>query len=1106
MSGSVPAQPPRGLWPRVVLVVCLAAGVARAAGVTDFQVKSWSDEEGLPQNWVEFLTQTQDGHLLMGTRAGLVRFDGADFVPAFSIEADQWLMSLGCRNLLEDQDGTLWIATKRGLVRAHSGEFTLFDQRHGLKDAGIQCLALSCRGRLWVGTSRGLALWEGERFIHYPSPTPRSGIVRALAADPHGWVWVSSADGLHRFDPMTKAFARIWTAPSEPSQYLGHGVESLAFDESGRLWFGTRGGAGWVNPGTGAVQLPPDDLASLPGNRQGLLARSARGMWSVGPGGVAMARLGAPQIPQAIEELDGVVVRCALEDREGNLWLGTAHNGLWRLRPRTVRTAAVPAKLKNVPVWSVCVAREGGLWAGTDLGLLRIREGMSERVELHPDLAEISLRSVLETRGGDLWLGSAEKGLFHFRREGPTFRQISRPSPHHQVHALYEDRAGTIWIGLKQGLVRVIPPERAASSPTEAEEANQGFDGEQWQYLPGETRFLAAGRQWSGRAGSWREVNSESGQRYSLEELRGRTDTRWARNALEGGLIDWDVRAVLEDREGTIWIGTFAGGLHRLAHGRIDVCDFNRDLRSQSILALHQDDEGTLWIATLEGLARWQHGALFRFDDAHGLPDGVVNQIVDDEEGHLWLGTHRGVARIRRDELNAVAEGRLSRVKPLMLSRVDGMPANETNGQVQPAGIRTSDGRLWIPTTHGLAVVDPTALVDPPEPAPVLITSVRATDRLLAAHAHQGEPAALGRADIRQPSSLANGQRPIELPPGSGQLMEFQYVSANLTAPEKTRYRHRLDGYDREWMDADRRQAVTYVNLRAGDYRFRVKARDRHGVWSEAPAEFAFVLLPRWHETLWFQIGAVGVLAAAVGGFHLWRVRSRLRLHRLATENQLALERARISRDLHDDLGAWLARAQILVSGLRRSSVASDEAQRLADVEESLRASQQTMREVIWTTDPANDSLESLVSRITTFAQEYLEPLGVRCRLDLPPKWPALRVQVEFRQNLLSAVKEAVHNAVQHGAATEIRLAMRIQRERLLLDVSDNGRGMPEDAEATVGPGAAREPSPDPVLSSDHGNGLGNIRRRVEALGGRLDWSADPAGGATLHVQVPLPS
>ncbi|MBE7499692.1 MAG: ATP-binding protein [Verrucomicrobiales bacterium] len=1093
----------RWRWYAASAAGCLL-GHASPGLASDFQIRRWTSEEGLPQNRIECLLQVRDGYLLVGARGGFLRFDGLEFTPAAPPPMADWLEDSVCTALLEDDEGRLWVGTKKGLGFWGDGAFHLFRRAQGLPADGIHCLAAARRGGLWVGTTGGLAHWDGEQFQAYPPPLPAAAFVHAVAEDGQGTVWVGSSAGLHRLDPDTGLFVEVWADSRKRAGEMGHGAESLAIDDHGQLWFGTRAGVGWVDPVRESAVAPGDPVGSAPPAARGLLLASSLGVWTFGPGGVACAPRGQWVVPPVAGELEGVTVRCALEDREGNLWLGTASDGLWRLRPRTVRTPNLVATLEHVPAWSLCPAPEGGLWVATERGLLRVFEDGSECVSLGPGRSDISLRCVLESRAGDLWIGSTEEGLFHFRRDAGAFVPVPKPAKPHQIRALYEDRAGSVWVGTKDGLLRFEPhpPARVPAAAESESETREAW----WHFRPGSMDYHRGDEAWSEQDGIWRLASAVPTPGVSLAELRAGPAAAGARELPEGRLTDGEIHALLEDRQGRLWIGTGKGGLNRLAGGRFEAWGVGDGLGSQTVYALHEDAEGVLWIGTLAGLTRWREGRFFAFTEAHGLVEPLVNQIVDDGRGALWLGGHRGLTRVGRQDLNAVAAGQRQRVRCVVLTRAEGMPASETNGEVQPAGTRTPDGRLWFPTTHGLAVVDPVTVADPLSPAPVLIESVRATDRLLV-RPFVSDPEPPARSASSRPSAgsqVGRRSRPVALPAGSGRFMEFHYASVNLTAPEKTRYRYQLQGHDNRWIEAGRQRAVSYANLRPGCYHFRVLAVDRHGIWSDEPAVFSFVLLSHWYQTSWLQLAVLLLLAAGILGIHHRRVHARVRLERLAAENSLARERARISRDLHDDLGAWLARALLLLGRLRRDAAGSREwPRRLGEVEASVRAGSQTMREVIWATDPDYDTLAELGTRLAVFAQEYLGPLEVRCRLDFPATWPPATVRAELRQGLFLAVKEALHNAVEHGEASEIHLALRLTGGWLHLAVADNGRGMAVGPPAHEPRGAEEQPTAG-VSSRDRGEGLANLRRRVESVGGRLTITSNPGNGTTLDLEVPL--
>jgi len=900
-------------------------------------------------------------------------------------------------------------------------------------------------------------------------------------------VWVGSYAGLQRLDPVTGSFTAVWVPERSASTGKEPGVkwvvstrdEVVRFDAAPGLG-GVRGNLAEREPG--ALPFADEWVGGIIEDRLGT-------RFLFGAAGLFGWEDGAWVAPALDVSLEGVVIRCARADREGNLWLGTQHHGLWRLRPQTVGMLDGRQGLPHEDVWSISESAAGELWVGTSSGVSVYRNGVFQTPSYLAGLGHLSFRPVLADRAGDLWLGATDRDFFHFRREAEGYRHIPKASAHPQTRAIYQDRSGAIWIGTKGGVTRLRPRDRQYRT-TEGVLVRESH-GEQWIYRQNEVRYLADGEQWIGREGRWWRDGSEPPESWSTAKLREWLNQPWVSEIPEGRLAGDEVQAILEDSTGVIWLGTDGTGLSRLAQRAFTTFTVRDGLASDSILALCEDTVGTLWIGTRGGLTRWHEGRFTTLTTAQGLFDNLINQILEDQAGHLWFGCHRGVFRAGRDELNAVCDGRQTQVRCLALGEGDGMHCSQVNGGVQPAGGRARDGRLWFPTSRGVAVVDPARLRFDPPPPVVVIERVRATDVLVKEHSLfsglSDQAAGVAGGPDNPPADARPDRR--RWPPGSGRFVEFQYAAANLTAPERVHFRYRLEGHAADWIEAGSRRTATYANLGPGRYRFAVMARNRHGLSSE-PAVFAFELAPTLSQAAWFRalLTALAIIGAYV--FHRRRLRVRMQLAELETQNRLAQERARIGRDLHDDLGASLARTAVLLTLAQRGlapSARGTALRLLEQIEEAIRLCQQKMRQVIWATNPSNDTVEGLMNRVCQFAQEYLEPLHIRCRFDLPPEWPALRLSAEARQNLFLAAKEAIHNAARHAQASELRLAFHAADGRCQLVIADNGRGLP-----------------DPTVEPDHsGQGLANLRHRLQAVAGRLRLTSAPGQGTTVTLDFP---
>jgi len=605
-----------------------------------YRVRVWTTEDGLPQNWVECIVQSRSGHLYVGTRSGLVRFDGTEFTAVAPAGSQPEFRQASCQALLEDGEGSLWIGTKQGLARWRHGSYEQFGQDTGLGSAEITALVES-GGGLWIGTMGGLSRWEREsgRFTTYGNRIRHGEMVRGLAAGASGELWVGSYAGLHGFDSATGQFFDAGAPGQGPVETGPEGVACLRLDRQGRLWWGTAGGLAWkdraasdrgvrsgreslarrvgsARVGVGAEMEGREDEPAGPlpeleappevGWVQALLEDARGTLWVLGTGGVACwTRSGWVQ-PELSEATAGVTFRCAVEDREGNLWLGTQRHGLWRLRPQPVRMWDRRHGLCHDEVWSLCESRAGGVWVATSEGVARLWNGRFEAPAFASEAAGLSLRAVWEDRTGDLWLGAADRDFVHYHHTGGGYVRVAKPAVHPQTLAIYEDRAGAIWIGTKGGVMRLVrrPRDYQTAEGAWLHETH----GEQWLYRPGEIRYLAEGEQWIGRQGVWWLDGDATGRTYPTAELGQVVQKAWTKEIPSGQLTSYVVHTLLEDRAGAMWFGTRGGGLNRLQGGAFRAYTTREGLSSDDVLALHEDADGTLWVGTRAGLTRVRPG------------------------------------------------------------------------------------------------------------------------------------------------------------------------------------------------------------------------------------------------------------------------------------------------------------------------------------------------------------------------------------------------------------------------------------------------------------------------------------------------------------------
>jgi signal transduction histidine kinase/CheY-like chemotaxis protein len=540
-------------------------------------------------------------------------------------------------------------------------------------------------------------------------------------------------------------------------------------------------------------------------------------------------------------------------------------------------------------------------------------------------------------------------------------------------------------------------------------------------------------------------------------------------------------------------------------------------LPSDRVFALHEDDEGRLWIGTSGGgLARLRERQLASFTRRDGLFDDVVFRILEDDDGGLWLSSNRGLSRVAKADLERFAAGQLQRIPSLAYGAADGMPSAECNGG-SPAGTRARDGRLWFPTNRGLVGVDPRHIPTNTLPPPVLVESIEADG-------------------VR-----VSGPEP-RLGPGVLRL-EIQYAALSLLAPERVRFRYRLEGLDHDWVEAGTRRAAYYTQVPAGRYRFRVTACNNDGVWNEAGAELALTVVPRWQETGVFRLlfGAL-LLGCAVLGYRL-RVRAlthrqaelqalvdertaRLREERAEADRQRAeadrqRERAEqasraksafvagMSHELRTPLNAVLGFVQLME---RREGRDAEDRQHLGIINRSgehllglingvlslskIEAGLATLEEVPF-------DLRRLLEGLVEMFRPRAASRGLTLVAELDASLP--RAVFGDEGKLRQIVINLLGNAFKFTEAGRVVLRARAAGDRVTIEVEDTGPGVaPEEQEGLFDAFTQAEAG----RRSREGTGLGLALSRDHArlMRGDLAVSAAPGQGCLFRLEVALPA
>jgi signal transduction histidine kinase/ligand-binding sensor domain-containing protein len=953
--------------------------------------------------------------------------------------------------IVQTRDGYLWLGTLNGLVRFDGFHFSVFDESNTPKLESVRVVRLfeDSRSNLWVGTETAGAALIQNGHVHPLNigRGRRAGHLVSICEDSSGAVWLLTEDAqLARY---ANENVDVWN--------LGQGRgRSVIAEKGGPVWvamddqiFGVDAAAVRSRAPLPVIQGPPISQCDL------LLASRSGGYWRLADG--AICKCSGTNVVRVLARYPWMqtqrdVVKAACEDMDGNLIVGTGglygEGVFWFDDQGQAAHISTKDHLSNNSVLALDADADGNLWVGLDGGglnrvkrqIFRVLDGTSGTVA----------QSLCPDDQSGLWLSSKFQDFSYWkngvwRKYDAFFGSLSQFNP----TAILVDREQRVWAAtrpaygpplfqLEKGLFRPVP--------------DIGSTGISGLY---EDR---AGALWVATSGGLGRWNGTESRLFTTND----------------GLSANIVHAIAEDRAGNLWIGTEGGGLNRFHDGHFTSFQRETGFPSDNISAIYADADDVLWIGTSgNGLIRFSNGTWTHYTTQNGLIANSLDYVIEDGDGFLWIGSNSGLMRVRKKDLDDFAAAPTNFIPCRGYDKRDGLPATECTFGSQPAACRTPDGKLWFPTVAGVVWVDPNQIHLNTNPPPVVIESVLVGEQETSTNGPHAAP----------PASAI-------VPPGKEDL-EIQYTSLNLGGADRARFHYRLVGRETKWHEAGGQRFARYPALSPGQYEFQVQACNEDGVWNKTGASLSVTVLPFFWQTGWFRAAEVAAILAIVIAtvYSIATEKLQRQLAGLRQQQALEKERARIARDIHDQVGASLTQLALLGEMVETDKESPDEAEAHArQISHTARETTRALDEIVWTVNPSNDSLDGLVNYICKHAQEYLSVAGLRFRVDVPAQLPAAGISPETRHNVFLASKEAVTNIVKHARASEAWIHLRLEPRSFTLEIEDNGRG----------PAGLKE------KAAESRNGMRNMRKRMEDVGGEFSIDTGPHGGTLVRLTVPL--
>ena len=934
------------------------------------------------------------------------------------------------RSIAQTADGYLWLGTEFGLRRFDGVRAVPWEPPAGqhLPSSDIRSLHGARDGRLWIGTFSGLASWKDRELTRYSELDGQ--IIEALFEDREGTIWVAG------WSPSVGRLCQIQSGITEcygQDGRFGSGVTPLYEDRGPNLWAGGMNGLWRWKPGPPKLYPMPDPAqriyALLESDDGGLLIAQHTGITKLRNGKFEAYPLPAGFQPHRL-----------LQDHDGGLWIGAlVDKGLMHIHEGRTDLFTPAEGLSDGSVNALFEDREGNIWVATDDGLDRFRDFAVPTISIQQGLSSRGISSIVIASDGSLWVGASDGLNRWINGQIKVYRKDSGLPD--KAHALFQDASGTMWVGTQSGIAflnsdRFVP---VASVP----------HGIVYSFTDD-----SAGNVWV----SHQEALLHLFGTRVVERIPWATlGRRLPANAL-----------LYDSAQGGLWLGFRDGGVAYFRDGQIRASYASAEGLGQGMVRdFYIDGNGTLWTATDGGLSRIGVGRVLTLTRKNGLPCDTVHWMREDDSHSVWLYLACGLLRIGRSELDSWASHPTQTIHATVFDSADGVSSHRFTSGYNSVVAKSADDKLLFVRDAGVSVIDPHHLAFNELPPPVHIEQVIADDKIYDA---------------------TNGLR---LPPRIRNLA-IDYTALSFVAPEKVRFRYKLEGQNRNWHEVINDRQIQYTNLAPGTYRFRVMASNNSGVWNEAGDTLSFSIAPAYYQTRWFF--AMVALGIAMLLWAAYQLRIRQLAHQFnRTLDARVSERTRIARDLHDTLlqsfqGALLrfqSAANVVATrpdeARQRLDQALDQAEAAItegrNAVHGLRASATTMN------DLAN-GIAAIGLQLTSERSPGPVPL-----IDVAVDGNSRDLNPVVREEAFRIAGEALRNAIKHAHAQHLAVTIHYERRQLRLVIRDDGKGI--DAETM-----ARQ-------QVEGHFGLPGMRERAAIVKGQLDVRSERGAGTEIELRVP---
>ncbi|MDP2037507.1 MAG: two-component regulator propeller domain-containing protein [Ignavibacteria bacterium] len=951
-----------------------------------------------------------------------------------------------------------------------------WNEDSGLPSNDISDLLISKQGFLWIGTEFGLARFDGAEIKNYNllnTPEIKANKVLDLYEDKNGSLWFANGTG-----GMVKYFNGVFKRYGIENGLPENNCSGIVEDKSGTFWIGTRGGGlvfikgnfikimnsenGFPSNRITAIAKDKDDNIWVGTNNKGVVKINKNGLvvydeylglpnkfvydlfvdssnrvWVFFSEGAAIIENGKVVIPDFLNRFQKTAITSIAEDKRGRVCITTVSAAYALIGNEFVEFFNVgnskEVRLQEMLIWN------DDIWFGTkEAGILRLRTNKVQNISAENGLPGKVVSAIFQDSQNRIWIGSEKKLILYDQNKKKAIKIFDLPAS--DILSFCELNPNKILIGTRtSGLweinnfqIRKLAGKNELGSNLIRTIIKKG-DGSVVIGTNGNGIVLLKDK-------SFQIINKDKGLSSNL------------------------VSCITRDNLNQLWVGTTGGGINILnGNNKPVVINKAKSLAHNNVTSIIHDGK-VVWVATNGGgLSRISQNRIINFTINNGLYENRIFNMADDGNGRLWFTTKKGIFVISKDQLNEFAAGKIAKVNYQLFTKTEGMLSDECQTLTMQT-VLIQHSQLLAATTSGISIISFANLASKEIAPKVFVDEIKINSRT-----------------VPLDSSMS-------YMPGTENL-EIHYSGISFDHGKNLSFYYKLIGLDDKWTSVGSRRAAYFTHLPPGKYSFLVKAETPQGTESISPASITFSIEPYLYQRIWFQILLAFLLIGVVAGIvRFISVRKlRLKLERIEAQAALERERMRISKDMHDELGAELTKIGLL-SEIAKNNFRSSSQNLEVDLDRITEASRDvaiTMDEIVWAVNPKNDKIDRLCGYIANYVQEYLSLTDIHLTLKVPDTLQEVFMSAELRHNVFLVIKEAANNIVKHSKAKEVFFNARYCDNNLEFTLSDDGIGIIDSVD-------------------EFGNGLINMRKRMKDHGGYFEIKSNTPKGTIVKISVPI--